>query len=213
MSKIQKVMTSLFFCLVFCGSGTVYADTQQNQKHMIQYQGRQDNKLKNENAGEVIKPQTLDDLFRRLQKSEDEDEAAGLSRLIERRMEKSGSPTADLLMRRAGQAAQNDPALAIEITDRILVLEPQWSQAWFMRSQLFLLLSDSLSAFEDMKQTVHLEPRHYQAWVYMGMLFADSEDEKTALALFRKALSINPFYPGLGGMIQKLSRKFEGFRI
>ena len=121
------------------------------------------------------KPSSIDDLFDRLGKATDEAEAKGIASLIERRWSRSGSDTADLLLSRAAQAtSQKDYPLAIELLDRVLVLEPEWVSAWYQRATVFYLLDDPVSAMADIRQVITREPRHFGAWVGLGHIFMTS---------------------------------------
>src|SRR5215207_1728425 len=96
------------------------------------------------------KPATLDELFTRLAGAKDESEANGIAALIEQRWARSGSDTADLLMSRAGEALKaKDYALAIELLDRVLALQPDWAEAWNRRATAFYLLDDPASSMAD----------------------------------------------------------------
>ncbi len=163
---------------------------------------------------EKVKPQTLDDLFERLRNAKDEEEATGISRLIERRLAKSGSPTTDLLMRRAEAAsASGNTELAVELNDRVLVLEPKWAEAWGQRALFFVALEDPLAAVEDLAKAVQLEPRHYNAWAALGSILLTSEENKAALFAFKKAVEIYPFFPSAMPYVTRLTRKMEGQKI
>ncbi len=160
---------------------------------------------------EERKPQTLDDLYRRLANAKDENEATGIARLIERRLARSDSPTAELLMRRATIAGQRDNnALTVEILDRIVTLEPKWAEAWARRAVAFEKLDDPFAALADLRNTVMLEPRHYRAWQMLGHIFLQNEDDKRALTAFRKALANHPFLEGVQKAVEKLQRKIDG---
>ncbi len=153
----------------------------------------------------------LDRLFERLANAEDENEARGVSLLIHRRWMRSGSATADLLMVRAQQAIRaNDHALAIELLDRVLVLEPDWAEAWNRRAVTFHMLGDPVSAMADIHRVLTLEPRHFGAWAGLGHIFREGGDEAGALASYERALAINPHIPRLPPIVEKLKRDIEG---
>ena len=120
---------------------------------------------------------TLDDLFDRLAKSKDETEAKGIATLIERRWARSGSDTADLLLGRAGEAAEKkDYPLAVELLDRAIALEPNWAEAWYRRATVFFLLDDPASSMADLRQVLTREPRHFGAWTGLGHIRLASAD-------------------------------------
>ncbi len=157
------------------------------------------------------KPSSIDDLFDRLGKATDEAEAKGIASLIERRWSRSGSDTADLLLSRAAQAtSQKEYPLAIELLDRVLVLEPEWVSAWYQRATVFYLLDDPVSAMADIRQVITREPRHFGAWVGLGHIFMTSDDKSRALQAFRRALKIYPQLPSVQPMVDRLASEVEG---
>lgn len=153
----------------------------------------------------------LDTLFARLAEAESAAEARGIAMLIQRRWLESGSDTADLLMRRAQRAmGDDDPELAIEILDRILVLEPEWAEAWNRRAVAFTQIRDPVSAIADIYRVVSLEPRHFGAWAGLGGLLLRSGDERGALESFERALALNPHQPQLDAVVNRLRRDVDG---
>jgi tetratricopeptide (TPR) repeat protein len=160
---------------------------------------------------EPSRPVTLDSLFERLAKAENEREAQGISGLIERRWARSGSDTADLLLSRASQAAEKkDLDLAVELLDRVVTLQPGWATAWYTRATIFYQLEDPLAAMADLNRALKLEPRHYAAWAGLGQIFMAGEDKGRALQAFRRALTINPQIPTLQPIVEKLGHEIDG---
>jgi len=153
----------------------------------------------------------LDRLFERLANADDENEARGVSLLIHRRWMRSGSDTADLLMVRAQQAIRaEDHALAIELLDRVLVLEPDWAEAWNRRAVTFHMLGDPVAAMADIHRVLTLEPRHFTAWAGLGHIFREGGDDRGALASYERAIAINPHMPRLAPIVERLRRDIEG---
>ena len=157
------------------------------------------------------RPSTLDDLFARLAAAGDETEAKGVAGLIERRFAQSGSPTADLLMARSGEALQGkDAALAVELLDRVTTLKPDWAEAWSRRAAAFYMLDDPASALADIRQALSREPRHFDSWAALGHVEMAAGNKKRALEAYRRALSIHPFLPGLRESVDKLAPEIDG---
>ena len=157
---------------------------------------------------------SLDDLFERLAKATDENEAKGIAGLIERRWARSGSDTADLLMTRAGQAIQSKEfPLAIELLDRVLALEPGWVEAWYRRANVFFLMDDPVDAMADLKQVLTREPRHFAAWTGLGHIFMNSDDKPRALEAYRKALSIHPKLSSVETLVERLKPSVDGLDL
>ncbi|KQO68910.1 tetratricopeptide repeat protein [Methylobacterium sp. Leaf89] len=156
-------------------------------------------------------PLTLDDLYARLKAAGDEAEAKGIARLIEQRLGRSGSATADLLTERARQAmSSQDLPLAIELMDRATTLEPGWSEGWNRRATVFWMLSDPSAAIADLQRTLVLEPRHYEAWAALGRIYQTLDDKRRALEAFRRAAALYPRMDRLQQAIDRLSPDVDG---
>ena len=161
-------------------------------------------------SGEAGRRATLDDLFARLAAAKDEEEAKGVAQLIERRFQRSGSDTADLLMVRSAEALESkDPALAIELLDRVTQLKPDWAEAWARRASAFYLLDDPVDASADLHKALEREPRLFTAWAALGHIALANDDKKQALAAFRRALAIHPFLD-VKKVVERLAPEIEG---
>lgn len=157
------------------------------------------------------KPATLDDLFDRLSKAGSEREAKGISNLIERRLSRSGSDTADLLLSRATEAFEkkNFP-LAVELLDRVLALQPNWAEAWYRRATVFYQIDDPVGAMADLHRALKIEPRHFNAWAGLGHILMASDDKARALEAYRKALNINPQQSSVQTIVTRLGPDVDG---
>ena len=160
---------------------------------------------------EAPRPGSLDELFGRLAAAKDEAEAKGIANLIERRLSRSGSDTADLLMSRAGEALEGkDAALAIELLDRVTQLRPDWAEAWHRRAAAFFILDDPADALADLHQALSREPRLFGAWVSLGQVRMSGGDKPGALLAFRKALALHPQLSEIKTLVERLSPEIEG---
>src|SRR5271155_4712476 len=75
------------------------------------------------------------DLLSRLAQSQDEDEAAGLVKSLEREWLRSGSDASDLLMGRALEAfAAENYGLALQLLDTVVATQPDWAEGWNKRA-------------------------------------------------------------------------------
>ncbi|WP_373875394.1 tetratricopeptide repeat protein [Methylobacterium trifolii] len=156
-------------------------------------------------------PASLDDLYARLRESDDDAEAKGIARLIERRLDRSGSATADLLTDRARQAmtAQDFP-LAAELMDRVTAIEPGWSEGWNRRATVFWLLSDKDVAVGDLQRALVLEPRHFEAWAALGRIYQSLDDKTRALNAFRRAAALYPRMDKVKEAVDRLTPEVDG---
>lgn len=155
-------------------------------------------------------PKLLDDL----KTAKDTASAKTLMQRIERAWLRSGSDTADLLMTRVGAALQKrDAALAVELADRILALQPDWAEAWNKRATAFFILGDTARSVSDLAEALRREPRHYQALAGLGAIFSQNGDKKNALAAFRRALEINPHFEDIAKSAERLAPDVDGLNL
>lgn len=155
--------------------------------------------------------QSTDQLFERLAAAKTPEEAKGVAGLIQRRWARSGSDTADLLMSRAQTALKaNEHALAIEILDRLVVIEPNWAEIWNQRANAFFLMEDPLRALIDIGETLKREPRHFGALGGLASIMRQQGNEKVALEAYRKAFALYPQMDGLKEQVEGLARKLDG---
>lgn len=154
---------------------------------------------------------SLDDLFDRLARTSDESEAKGIAATIERRWMRSGSDTADLLMDRALDALKaEDQALAVELLDRVIALDPDWAEAWNKRATVFFMMGDMTRSMADIREVLAREPRHFGALAGMGIILQNTGDEKHAFEAFKKALAVNPFLPDVKKAVEKMAPTMDG---
>ncbi len=157
------------------------------------------------------KPVTIDDLFDRLGKAGSENEAEGISKLIERRFARSGSDTADLLLARATQAFEDkNYPLAVELLDRVLALQPNWAEAWYRRATVFYQIDDPVGAMADLSRAIKIEPRHFNAWTGLGHILMASDDKARALQAYQRVLKINPQESSVQTIVNRLTPDVDG---
>ena len=160
---------------------------------------------------ETRRPPRLDELYARLAAAKDETEAGGIAGLIERRLSRSASDTANLLMARSDDAIKaQDYPLAIELLDRVVTLQPGWAEPWNRRARAFFLLDDPGSAIADLRQALAREPRHFESWAALGSLFMSSDDKRHALEAYRQALKLHPFMPMAKSIVEKIAPEIDG---
>ncbi|MBI1869219.1 MAG: tetratricopeptide repeat protein, partial [Methylocystis sp.] len=120
-------------------------------------------------------------------------EARAIAAAITHTWARSGSDTADLLMSRAATALRlGDHRLALAIYDRIVTLEPGWTDVWMGRANAKMAAGDMDGAVRDFETAVRLEPRRFDAWAAMGAALERGGAPKRALEAYRRALAIDP---------------------
>ena len=165
-------------------------------------------------AEERVRKPLLDELFERLAKARDEEEANGVAAAIERVFQRSGSDTADLLLGRAISAMERkENKAATELLDRLVEVEPDWAEAWSQRATARFMDGDRVGAVEDLGHALAREPRHFGALTGLGSILFHLGYEKRALEVFRRTLQIHPQQPEVRSMIDRLAPKVDGLDI
>jgi tetratricopeptide (TPR) repeat protein len=123
----------------------------------------------------------------------------------------SPSDTANLLMARAKTAVDGkDLDLAIRLLDAIIVIKPDYVEAWNRRATLHYLRKDYDRSLADIRQILAREPRHFGALAGLGLIMQDLGDDKRALDIYRRALDVHPYLPRIPDLIKTLTEKVEG---
>jgi tetratricopeptide (TPR) repeat protein len=162
-------------------------------------------------APEAARKQMLDALFEHLRTASGPEEAQRIAESIERLWLQSPSDTANLLMQRATASAQaGQLPLALSLFDKLVVIEPNWAEAWNQRATTRFLAGDTDGAMADIGQVMKLEPRHFGALAGMGIILQGAGLDKSALEIFNKALVIYPLEPDIQKLVDKLKLEVEG---
>lgn len=159
-------------------------------------------------------PVTLDSLFERLAKAKDQQEGRAIANQIERRWLRSGSDTTDLLMNRAVQLLNaKDYEQALDLFDHIILLKPDWAEAYHKRATLFFVMDDVDGALRDVRATLAREPRHFSAMAGLGLIFQKLDKSKAAYGAFAQALKLHPQMERLQGMLDRLKLEVEDRKL
>jgi tetratricopeptide (TPR) repeat protein len=152
-----------------------------------------------------LSEENLDGLFTRLSRSEDENEAKSTEAEILRRFYSSGSDTTDLLMSWANRAIKDeDYPVALDILDRIVILQTDFVEGWNKRATVHYLRGDYGKAIADIEKTLALEPRHFGALSGLGLILRDMGETRQALHAFQEALKVHPHLKNAQDMLKTL---------
>jgi len=153
----------------------------------------------------------LDELFASLAKARSEEEGQSVERQIVRIWLQSGSPTIDLLMRRAIGAMQDkDYPLALDYLDSVTMLKPDYAEGWNKRATVYYLMDDYGQSIADIEHVLALEPRHFGALSGLGHILEDIGEDKRALEVFDRALEIHPNLTEIRKSADKLRKHLGG---
>jgi tetratricopeptide (TPR) repeat protein len=153
----------------------------------------------------------LDFLFEALKVAPDDATAKAIEQRIWALWFVSRSDTADLLMARARAAYEGkDIDLALKLLDAIVVIKPDYVEAWNRRATIYFLQKDYGKSLADIGQVLRLEPRHFGALSGLGMILEEFGDDKHALEAYRRAVEVYPRMERIPDQIKKLEEKVEG---
>lgn len=150
-------------------------------------------------------------LFVALKAATSEEEGVALENEIKARWLNSGSDTVDLLMSRALKAiAANQFPLALDLLDMIVMLRPDYAEAWTRRAGVHLARNDFAKGLADIKRAVMLEPRHFTAMTGLANMMEMLDDKAGALAIHRRILEFHPTNANSKREVEQLGLALDG---
>lgn len=153
----------------------------------------------------------LGDLYQRLRKSSDAEDANVVASAIERLWLRSGSETVDLLMARAAKMMEEeDFDIALQLLDAIVEIAPGYSEGWTRRAAVFFVKKNFGKSLDDLRHALAIDPSHYKAIQGLALLMQELGDKKSALKAFRRLLTVHPHLEEARQAEQELSREVEG---
>lgn len=156
----------------------------------------------------------IDRLFAELKRTADQREAQRIAGRIERSWRNSGSATVDLLMRRAAQAiGHKQGAVALDVLDQALVLDPDFTEAWNRRATAHFGLGDLGKSLADIEQVLAREPRHWGAMMGLALILERTGREAQALTAYQEVLNVYPALKSAQDAVGRLSEKLTGPEI
>ena len=162
----------------------------------------------------TISDLSLDELFDKLPAESGSRAGKLIEAEILKRLQMSGSDTADLLMAWSVEAMEEkDFPLALDLLDHIIMLEPGFAEAWNKRATVYFMMDDYGSSLSDIRQTLAIEPRHFGALSGLGMILSSMDRKEEAIRAFRRALEINPQLTRVKESLERLEKETSGESI
>ena len=160
------------------------------------------------------KPVTVvseDQLFAQLKKAESAEEAKPIEEKLNAMFRASGSASVDLLMSRVHvEQAAADAKTARKLIDAVTQIAPGYAEGWHVKAAMESAANDDTNALISLQKTVALNPRNFTALVELGEMVEDYGDKKTALALYRRALDLDPQLDEATRKVRELTVSVEG---
>lgn len=130
---------------------------------------------------------------------------------ILRRFHRSGSDTADLLLSWAAEAIRDkEYGTALDLLDRIIILQPQFAEAWNKRATVHFMTEQFGKAISDIERTLALEPRHFGALSGLGVILREVDRPQRAMDVLRQALAIHPHLEEARKLLERLESRRAG---
>ena len=124
---------------------------------------------------------------------------------------RSGSPSADLLLRRGREALDaGDHEAAIEHLTALTDHAPDFAEGFNMRATAYYADGRVGEALADIVRALELEPRHFNALAGLGFVMEDLGHERDALRAYRASAALNPGIEMVNDAIERLERDLEG---
>jgi tetratricopeptide (TPR) repeat protein len=155
-----------------------------------------------------------DQLFAGLAASPTRSAARPFEQEIMRRLHRSGSDTADLLLRWADEAIkEKEYGTALDLLDRTIILRPEFAEAWNKRATAHFMRKEFGKALADLERTLLLEPRHFGALSGLGVILREIGRSETAASALRQALALHPHLEDAKNLLERLEARDTGHDI
>ncbi|HEY4115512.1 MAG TPA: tetratricopeptide repeat protein [Rhizomicrobium sp.] len=162
-------------------------------------------------AHAAAKASEIDRLFATLSQVDNDEEAKPIEDKIMAAFLRSGSPTVDLLMSRAGAALEaKDAGTANKLLASVNDIAPDFAEAWHQRGVLQAESGDDEGSMFCLQKAVALNPRNFEAIAELGTQLEEYGDKSGALKLYRKAMALDPHYDGIAHKVRELTQEVEG---
>lgn len=156
----------------------------------------------------------LNDLFARLQKTDNRLEAETLENLIWGIWFTSDDAQVNRLMDQGSQAMQRqDMRTAIGAFTKIIELAPDFAEGWNRRATALYMIGEYEASRADVAETLAREPRHFGALSGLGLINQAEDRGEEAIQAWEKALEVNPNMPSVQQNIEEMKAKLADDNI
>ncbi len=143
--------------------------------------------------GSPARGERLDTLFSELKRTANAAAARQVAGRISALFAQSGSATIDLLMSRAARGIEEkNYALALDMLDQVIMLDPDYVEGWNRRATVHFLMKNHAKSMADIERVLELEPRHFGALTGMAAILQAEDRDESALGAYERALEVYP---------------------
>lgn len=141
----------------------------------------------------------------------DKADAKTLARDIRRHWARSGSASADLLLKRGRDALRAKKYdVAIEHFTALTDHAPDFAEGWHARASAYYQKDLYGPALDDLARTLALDPNHFDAIQGLGAIFEQLEDFDRAFEAYAQVLAIHPFHETVTEAMDRIEPKVKG---
>ncbi len=156
----------------------------------------------------------LDQLFGKLQRTDNASEVAAITDWIWRIWVSAEDEAVDRLLQQGIYAmSHGSPESALQFFDQVVERAPGFAEGWNKRATARFLVGDYDGSIADIERTLALEPRHFGALSGLGMIAVERAEDERALEAFEGALAVNPHLEHARREVNRLRRKLHGAAI
>lgn len=158
-----------------------------------------------------LKSQDLNTLLERLEAAADPTEAGLIADEVVLRFHKSGNETVDILMTRVVQSMRaKQTALALDLINTVILLEPDFAEGWNKRAHLHFMMGSMGKSISDLEKVLELQPRHFGALNGLAIILQRLGQKDHALQVYEELLKIHPFLENAHKSHGALSEELAG---
>ena len=92
----------------------------------------------------------------------------------------------------------------------IVKIKPDYVEAWNRRATLYYMKKDYGHSIADIREVLKREPRHFGALSGLGLIMQELGDDKRALDVYRRTLTLYPKIQRIPDLVKTLQEKVEG---
>jgi tetratricopeptide (TPR) repeat protein len=141
----------------------------------------------------VEKSEQLAALYAELKRAPSPQAAERVAARIRQAWMDSGSATYDLMLRWASDAmAESRNDVALDFLDQLVVMAPDYAEAWNRRATLHYMMNDPAKSMVDIQRTLRLDPHHFGALSGMAQIMRDNGSTERALEAYLRVLEVYP---------------------
>ena len=141
----------------------------------------------------------------------DPTEAKRIDRQLKALWSKSGSASADLLLKRGREALEEDDTrAAIEHLTALTDHAPDFSEGWHARASAYFAAGLYGPAIADLERALALNPHNYDAIFGLGLIFESVDRPEQAYRAYSRALAIHPHHEQVTKAMNRLEPGIAG---